>query len=99
MPSLFDPVATELGFRKFFGVMLVGTTLTLLYIVYSSKSNYPLSEILPDILNWWEESTSTNKALGLLGACMLYIGIVFYATLTVYEYLISKNKSERVAKK
>jgi hypothetical protein len=98
MPSLFDPVALELGFKKIFGIIFAGTTLTLLYLFHSSNPSHLDSALLRDVLNWWNASTIPVRAIGVISACALYIGIVFCGTLTVYDYLLAKQSAERPTK-
>ena len=98
MPSLFDPAALELGFKKIFGILFASATVTLIYIFYLSSSIHLESAIVRDAIKWWNASTFIVRAIGVLAACTLYIGVVFYAALTVYDYLLAKKSSESTTK-
>ncbi len=98
MPSLFDPVALELGFKKIFGLIFAGATLTLLYLFHPSNPSHLDLALLRDLLNWWNASTIPVRVIGVIGAGALYIGMVFCGALTVYDYLLAKQSAERQTK-
>jgi len=91
MSSLFDPAAADLGFKKFFVIIAGGASVVFAYTLYSARMSYPLIEIIPNVLLWWEESSAMERTLGLFGSSVIYVGILFYATLTIYDYLVARR--------
>ena len=93
MASLFDPTLTNLGFRRFFLMLFTGSISSFALTVLVLVTWFPHSTVALELWVWWRESTFGEKVSMAVVFAAAYVAVYFYASLTIYDYLLAKRKS------
>ena len=89
--SLFDPAVADLGFKKFFALIATSATFTFMFIAYEIDAAAPFTERFPEFFLWWAGADAPRKLLTLLAGAGIYLAVVFYGVLAIYDYLVAKR--------
>jgi hypothetical protein len=93
MASLFDPTLTNLGFRRFFLMLFTASISSFALTVLFLFTWFPHSTVALELWVWWRESTFGEKVSTAVVFAAAYVAVYFYASLTIYDYLLAKRKS------